>query len=103
MYLLEELNRLYDAFSDEAYAPGVLDGKTKELIALACSVMADCAPCIEYHHAKAAAAGASREEVRDALGITMSVAAGSKRAKYGRLIDDLDARAREARTGGAAR
>lgn len=93
MYLPKELDDLYGAFSEAVSAPGALDVKVKELIALACSVMADCVPCIEYHHARAVAAGASAEEVREAMGITMSIAAGSKRAKYGPRITELNARA----------
>jgi len=86
MYLLKELDELYNKFSDKAYEPNVLDGKTKELIALACSVMVDCIPCIEHHYKKAVEYGVNEEEIMDALGITMSVSAGSKRAKYNKLI-----------------
>ncbi len=93
MFLPSKLDELYSAFSDAAYAPGVLDARTKELIALACSVMADCVPCIEHHHGQAVAAGASAEEVREAMAITLSIAAGSKRAKYGRMVTELNARA----------
>ena len=89
MYLLKELDELYNKFADKAYEPNVLDGKTKELIAIVCSVMADCVPCIEYHYKKAVEYGANEEEIMDALGITMSVSAGSKRAKYIKLITDL--------------
>ena len=47
MFLSNEINRLYDNFSSRVYAADKLDKKTKELIAIACSVMADCVPCIE--------------------------------------------------------
>ena len=39
MFLLKELDELYNQFSDKAYEPKILDGKTKELIALACSII----------------------------------------------------------------
>ena len=46
MFLLKEIDQLYDRFSDSVYAAGNLDKKTKELIAIACSVSVDCVPCI---------------------------------------------------------
>ena len=61
----------------------------KELIAPACSVMVDCVPCIEYHHPKAKEQGASGAEIREAMAITMTVAAGSKQAKCWKLIGEL--------------
>ena len=89
MFLLKELDELYNKFADKAYESNVLDKKTKELIALACSVMVDCTPCIEYHYKKAAEYGANNDEIMEALGITMSVSAGSKRAKHWKLISRL--------------
>jgi AhpD family alkylhydroperoxidase len=89
VFIDKELDALYQEFAGKANEPGALDGKTKELIALACSVMADCVPCIEYHHPKAIEQGASNTEIREAMAITMTVSAGSKRAKYGKLIHDL--------------
>jgi AhpD family alkylhydroperoxidase len=67
MFLLEEVERLYDRFADAAYKPNILDGKTKELIALSNSVMADCIPCINHHYQAAIKYGASKEEIAEAL------------------------------------
>jgi AhpD family alkylhydroperoxidase len=89
MFIDKEPDALYQRFADKVYEPGLLDGKTKELIALACSVMADCVPCIEYHYPKAKEKGASDAEIREAMAITMTVAAGSKQAKYWRLVGEL--------------
>lgn len=90
MFLLKDVNDLYDQFSNKVAAPGNLDKKTKELIAIACSVVADCAPCIEWHYGQATKAGANREEISEVLAIAMSVAAGSKRAKYGPVVSKLE-------------
>ena len=90
MFMPEEINELYAKFADAVYRPNVLDGKIKELIALSDSVMADCVPCIEYHYRKAIKAGASKEEIAEALAIAMSVSAGSKQAKYTPVIDRLE-------------
>lgn len=89
MFLLDDVNELYDRFSDKVYTANVLDKKTKEIIAVACSVMADCVPCIEWHYGQAVDAGASADEISEALAIAMSISAGSKRAKYTPLIDSL--------------
>ncbi|MCJ7665375.1 MAG: carboxymuconolactone decarboxylase family protein [Actinobacteria bacterium] len=89
MFLLKEVEELYNEFANKVYSPNVLDGKTKELIALSNSVMADCIPCINYHYLKAKEYGVSAEEIAEALAITMSVSAGSKKAKYTKLIEDI--------------
>ena len=41
MFLLKDVNELYDAFSNKVATPGNLDRKSKELIAAACSILAD--------------------------------------------------------------
>jgi len=58
MFILKEIDELYEKFASNVYKPNILDGKTKELIALSNSVMADCVPCIEYHYRMAVKAGA---------------------------------------------
>jgi AhpD family alkylhydroperoxidase len=90
MFLLKEIEELYDKFSAQVAEPNMLDGKTKELIALSDSVMADCVPCINYHYKGAIKNGASREEIAEALAIAMSVSAGSKKAKYYGIIHELE-------------
>jgi AhpD family alkylhydroperoxidase len=90
MFLLKEIEELYNKFAEEVYKPNILDGKTKELIALSNSVMADCVPCINHHYKKAKENGASKEEIAEALAIAMSVSAGSKKAKYSSVINELE-------------
>ena len=90
MFLLNDVNELYDHFSEKVYAPGILDKKTKELIAVACSVMADCVPCIEWHYQQAVLAGSNQKELSEALAISMSICSGSKRVKYGPVISKLE-------------
>jgi AhpD family alkylhydroperoxidase len=90
MFLLEEVEKLYERFAGAVYKPNVLDGKTKELIALSNSVMADCVPCINHHYKGAVEYGASKEEIAEALAIAMSVSAGSKKAKYSSVIRKLE-------------
>jgi AhpD family alkylhydroperoxidase len=90
MFLLKNINELYNNFSDKVYEANMLNKKTKELIALSCSVMADCIPCIDWHYKQAREAGSTIEEIAEALAIAMSVSSGSKRAKYDSVIADLE-------------
>lgn len=89
MIIKPEIEELYDQFVAPVYAADTLDKKTKEIIATACSLMADCEPCIRHHYAAAVAAGATREELAEAFTIGMAISAGSKRAKYKAIVCEL--------------
>lgn len=54
-----------------------LDGKTRELIAMAVAVTTRCDGCIATHAAEAAKAGASREELLETLAVAVSLNAGA--------------------------
>lgn len=90
MFLLKEVEEFYNNFSAKVFEENALNKKDKEIIALACSVMVDCVPCINWHYKKAVEAGASKEEIAEAMAICMSINAGSKRAKYSELITNLE-------------
>lgn len=67
------------AFGDlgrAATADGVLDRKTKELIALALSVAVRCDPCIGFHTQALARLGATRQEVDETLGVATYMGGG---------------------------
>ena len=59
-----------------AFAPGVLDTRTKELIALAIGVVEGCDGCIASHAQAAARAGATRQEAAEAIGVTFLMKGG---------------------------
>ena len=59
-----------------AIAPGALDSKTKELIALAIGVSARCDGCLAFHVKAAAKYGATRAEVAEALGVAIYMGGG---------------------------
>jgi len=59
-----------------ATASGALDTKTKELIALGIAVAIRCDSCIGFHVHAALAAGATRAEVLDALGVALLMGGG---------------------------
>ena len=59
-----------------ATASGVLDRKTKELIALAISVSARCDPCIGFHMQTLVKLGVTRQEIDETLGVTTYMGGG---------------------------
>jgi AhpD family alkylhydroperoxidase len=59
-----------------AFAPGALDTRTKELIALAIGVIEGCDGCIASHSRAAAKAGASKQEAAEAIGVTYLMGGG---------------------------
>lgn len=52
-----------------AFMPGALDVKTKELLGLVASAVMRCDDCVKYHLESAKKQGASKEEVVETLGI----------------------------------
>lgn len=66
----------YRHMHEAAYAPGALDRKTKELIALAIAVTRECDGCIASHARGAARSGATSDEVAEALGVTIAMNGG---------------------------
>jgi AhpD family alkylhydroperoxidase len=66
----------YAAFHRGVFAPGTLDTKTKELIALAIAVVERCDGCIASHARGASQSGASREEAAEAIGVAVLLSGG---------------------------
>ncbi len=59
-----------------ALAPGALDTKMKELVALAIAVVQQCDGCIASHARGVAKAGATQQEVAEAIGVSILMAGG---------------------------
>ncbi len=59
-----------------ALAPGALDTRTKELIALAIGIVDGCDGCIASHARGAANAGATPQEAAEAIGVTFLMKGG---------------------------
>jgi len=66
----------YKQLHDSALAPGVLDVRTKELIALAIAVSKECDGCIAAHAHAAVQHGASPQEAAEAIGVTFLMNGG---------------------------
>ncbi|GGG49179.1 alkyl hydroperoxide reductase AhpD [Croceivirga lutea] len=56
-----------------AYMPGALDVKTKELLGLVASAVLRCDDCVKYHLESSKKEGATKEEVMETLGIATLV------------------------------
>ncbi|WP_232318289.1 carboxymuconolactone decarboxylase family protein [Sphingomonas sp. TDK1] len=66
---------------------GHLDQKTRELIAVACAVSLRCDGCITVHTDAARKAGATPEELAEALGVAISLNAGAALVYSTRAMD----------------
>lgn len=81
----------YVALSQAGARTGIFDTKTRELIALASAVSLRCDGCIAVHTAAARAAGATREEIAEALGVAIAINAGAALVYSTRTLDAFDA------------
>ncbi len=61
------------ALDHQAYEPGALPAKTKELLGLVASTVLRCDDCITYHLVRCGETGWKREEVIDALNVALIV------------------------------
>ena len=66
----------FNAMAGAAGKDGVLDAKTKELIATALSVAARCDPCVGYHTQALVKLGATRAELEEMLGMCVYMGGG---------------------------
>ncbi|MDR2826148.1 MAG: carboxymuconolactone decarboxylase family protein [Deltaproteobacteria bacterium] len=76
--------------SESAQAHHALDAKTRELIALACAATTRCDGCIAIHSAEAVKAGATREELLEALAIAVNLNAGAATIYSSRILEAFD-------------
>ena len=88
--------RGYRAISDAGQKTGKLDAKTRELISLAVAVTRQCDGCITVHTDAALKAGATREELVEALGVAVAVNAGAALVYSARTLDAFTAKASSA-------
>ncbi len=72
-----------------------LDGRTKELIAVGASVAANCLPCLEYHRGAALGAGASPEQIAEAVAMGRVVRKGAA-SKMDAFVAELAGKAHAA-------
>lgn len=76
--ILPETTEAFGQMSNSIFKDGFLDLKTKELIAVASSVLMRCQLCVDLHSQRAIVAGVTKEEIAEAVSVAMFVAAGSQ-------------------------
>lgn len=80
----------YQGMGKLAVKPGKLDRKTHELIALAVAITLRCDGCISAHSHAAKKAGATEEEVAEALGVAAMVNTGAALVYSARTLDAFE-------------
>src|SRR5659263_429237 len=76
--MLPETAEAFGQMRNSIFKDSFLDVKTKELIAIASSVLMRCQFCVDAHSQRAIAAGATKEEIAEAISVAMFIAAGSQ-------------------------
>ena len=80
----------FEKLHQTAGATGAIDSKTKELMALAISVTHGCDDCIAHHVHDAIEAGATREELTEALGVAVLMGGGPGMIFASHAIEAVD-------------
>ncbi len=79
----------FTAFRKEVYKNGALDLKTKRLIALACGLQSGCARCIIGQTKDAIEAGATKEQVLEAVSVAVVMGGTAVSAETWRVVEVL--------------
>ncbi|MDM4765638.1 carboxymuconolactone decarboxylase family protein [Pelomonas sp. SE-A7] len=73
---IPETSRNFSALAQASTREGVLDRKTKELVAMALSVSARCDPCLGFHAEALVRLGCTRQELEEMLGVCVYMGGG---------------------------
>ncbi len=71
-----DMTKAFSQLGAAATADGVLDKKTKELIALAIAVSTRCDACIGFHSKALVQLGATEQEIAETLGVCVYMGGG---------------------------
>jgi len=77
--LISLKSKVYEAFLEmekATFCDGALPKKFKELVAVGISVVIDCESCMQWHIEQAAKAGASMQEVLEAVEVGIEMGGG---------------------------
>jgi AhpD family alkylhydroperoxidase len=75
--LAPETDTAFRAFSKQVFADGALSAKTKQIIAVAVAHVTQCPYCIRGHTKAALRAGATAEELMEAIWVAAEMRAGA--------------------------
>lgn len=79
----------FRAFSKAVFAPGALDTRTKQLLAVAVAHVTQCPWCIEGHVKAARREGASDEQIMEAIWVAAEMRAGASFAHSLKALEVL--------------
>jgi AhpD family alkylhydroperoxidase len=74
----------------KTFADGALSRKVKELMALSISIVTKCEPCMEWHAQQALRAGATDEEIYEAVDVAVEMGGGPAAAYARFALNALD-------------
>ncbi|MGW8266098.1 MAG: carboxymuconolactone decarboxylase family protein [Longimicrobiales bacterium] len=75
-YARSKVYRVFVEMEQKTFQDGSLSRKHKELIAIGISLVTDCESCLEWHIGQALEAGATMEEIIEALEVGMEMGIG---------------------------
>src|SRR5947209_17530990 len=97
--LAPETQAAFDVFSRKVFADGALSAKLKQIIAVAVAHVTQCPYCIKGHTKAALRAGATPQELMEAIWVAAEMRAGGA---YAHSTAMLDAIAEEEKKSGSA-
>jgi AhpD family alkylhydroperoxidase len=80
----------YAAFRKQVYKDGALSLKTKRLIALACGLQSGCTRCVQGQTKDAITAGATKNEVLEAVAVAIVMGGTAVSAETWRVVKVLE-------------
>ena len=102
---IPDTTRGFGQMAQAATKDGVLDAKTKEMIAMALAVASRCDPCVGFHAQTLVKLGGTREELNEVLGMCVYMGGGPAlmyAAEALAAFDAFEQLAQQAKDGAAA-
>jgi AhpD family alkylhydroperoxidase len=87
---LPDVMQAYSNFRKSVYQGGALSLKVKRLIALACGLQAGCTRCIQGQTKDALEAGATKEEILEAVSVAIVMSGTAVSAETWRVVKVLE-------------
>lgn len=87
--LTPETEAAFQAFSKQVFAEGALPSKDKQLIAVAVAHVTQCPYCIRAHVRAAQKAGATEEQIMEAIWVASEIRAGGAFAHSNLALDAM--------------
>ena len=87
--LAPETEKAFRAFSKQVFADGALKAKTKQIIAVAVAHVTQCPYCIKGHTKAARRAGATPQELMEAIWVASEMRAGGAYAHSNLMLATL--------------